>query len=620
MLQDFVRGRVVYPVSFEDPSVDLEAYYHDRKGGKLLIISSGGDNALAALSAPDTFTAVVAVDSNPAQIYLLELKAAIVKCLSHAEALGIFSSRRTLLEHWPELQRELSPPAVQWWRDRLNRKGPRHNLLTSDTMGWFARLSAFLARVLGLSLALTLLEKLWSLLACYSKTFLWACGVPTSQYELTPIPPHWGFRCFRRYLADHEYLKNTYILGPCLSTDFEWTSECSPPWLENDDNFQRAKGAICAGALTCRVASILDAEVYTPDITHINVLDAMDWMRPEDISTLLLRVRESSPSARVCWRSVAAPRELTCHVEHLLEYDLAQWDGGFACYLPWRPSPSLIDRVNVWGSVPVNRVGSYTSVHRARLARLKDGGVLGRSAMPPTRPAITTFVNMCLHALFGATRCSLQDFYADQAADYDDYRSNMLWGNLKLLEKLPLTTADLSVYMPGGGTAWLLEALGYRVSRVLVRDVASPMLAQAVARGVRLGWPLAAEQASAEDEVGGETFDLVMINYALSMMRDPHRCIKAAWLATAPGGILAVSDFTEEWTTNRSITSALCMMALKRCHVQPDARHLDWILELTGAEVLMDHRGYGAFPFVPFIRMPWYAVILRKLRKTHDSR
>ena len=64
-------GRLMFAQSWEDPDCDLAAL-QPQSGDTILAITSGGDNVLGfLLTNPQQ---VIAVDLNPAQTYLLELK------------------------------------------------------------------------------------------------------------------------------------------------------------------------------------------------------------------------------------------------------------------------------------------------------------------------------------------------------------------------------------------------------------------------------------------------------------------------------------------------------------------------------------------------------------------
>ncbi len=137
-------SRIHYSQCWEDPDVLVKAL-GVTPGDEVLSISSGGDNTLAlALESPRRITAI---DINPAQNYLLELKSAAIRVLSYRsflEFLGIHPSAergRVFLT----LKPHLSGAARVWWEKRgsLISKGIIH-------AGKFERYLALFRRVLPL--------------------------------------------------------------------------------------------------------------------------------------------------------------------------------------------------------------------------------------------------------------------------------------------------------------------------------------------------------------------------------------------------------------------------------------------------------------------------------------
>src|SRR5690606_9807357 len=79
-------GRLMFTQSWEDPACDLRALC-PKSGDVLFAITSGADNVLEFLLSDPAF--VLAVDLNPTQNYLFELKAAGFATLRHAELLQL---------------------------------------------------------------------------------------------------------------------------------------------------------------------------------------------------------------------------------------------------------------------------------------------------------------------------------------------------------------------------------------------------------------------------------------------------------------------------------------------------------------------------------------------------
>lgn len=84
-----IYPRIRYAQCWEDADILLEALAV-QPGDVCLSIASGGENSLSLLS--QSPAKVIAVDCNPSQLAILELKAAAFRNLSHAELLRFLGS------------------------------------------------------------------------------------------------------------------------------------------------------------------------------------------------------------------------------------------------------------------------------------------------------------------------------------------------------------------------------------------------------------------------------------------------------------------------------------------------------------------------------------------------
>lgn len=110
-----VLERLLFSTSWEDPLPDLEVFRIERDRDVVLSITSGGDKVLSLLTASPR--RIVAVDMNPTQNHLLELKVAGIRGLDHGsflELLGVRPSRR-ILQHYRCIRAHLSPAAAEYW-------------------------------------------------------------------------------------------------------------------------------------------------------------------------------------------------------------------------------------------------------------------------------------------------------------------------------------------------------------------------------------------------------------------------------------------------------------------------------------------------------------------------
>ena len=138
-------GRLMFAQSWEDPECDRAAL-SIQPGDSLLAITSGGDNVLDLLR--DDPARIVAIDINPAQAFLFELKRAAFRQLDHAGLLGLLGVAETkdAAELYRSIRPELSSAAAaffdarkQWFDDGLL------------TQGGFERYFAVLRRIIRLA-------------------------------------------------------------------------------------------------------------------------------------------------------------------------------------------------------------------------------------------------------------------------------------------------------------------------------------------------------------------------------------------------------------------------------------------------------------------------------------
>lgn len=116
-IQDRARfDRVRYANGWEDPEL-LVAGLEPRPGRRVLSIAAAGDNSFVLLAAG---AEVVAVDLSPAQLALVELKAAAVRSLAHGETLAFLGVRGEVdrRQVYRGLRADLSPAARAFWDAR----------------------------------------------------------------------------------------------------------------------------------------------------------------------------------------------------------------------------------------------------------------------------------------------------------------------------------------------------------------------------------------------------------------------------------------------------------------------------------------------------------------------
>jgi S-adenosylmethionine-diacylglycerol 3-amino-3-carboxypropyl transferase len=324
---------IVYTTCWEDPAVDRLALEFS-PGDRALVITSAGCNALDYLLAGAG--QVHAVDINPCQNALLELKVAALLTLDHEagfELFGLGRSTRAREMYRDALRPSLSCEAQRYW-DR--------NLSLFDGGGWrsslFYRGTAGLAHRLLISYAtstLGLRPTFDALLAAASAEeqreiferhrvrarldtplFRWLVSRPQSL-AMMGIP--WTQRA---QIVQHKGGVPGYALDmiesalatTSLRTNYFWravlqgsySAECCPEYLTPGGWARLREGLL--DRLTIHTASVTQfLKTATHGISKFVLLDHMDWMSSAEPDALAEEwsaiLAAATPGARIIFRS-----------------------------------------------------------------------------------------------------------------------------------------------------------------------------------------------------------------------------------------------------------------------------------------------------------------------------
>lgn len=372
---DAVYSRaLVYNTCWEDPAVDRRALAL-RADDTVLVITSAGCNALDyALCGPRR---IHAVDANPRQTALLELKIAGIRRLDHADFFAVFGSGqhpRFYELYRDSLRAELSPFAQTYWDGRADWFSGRHGGF------YFHGLSGLVARGFRAYLRVrprlaSLVENLfdersldrqrtiyedqvapllwgfwmnWTLSRQFTLSLL---GVPHPQRREVAAQHRGGVAGFVResidYLARNVRFSDNYFYAVYVRG--RYSPECCPEYLK-PAGFAALKAGLvdCLEPHTCTVTEFLHAG-DTP-ITRFVLLDHMDWMSSyapaalhEEWEAIL---RRAAPRARILLRSAHARPAYLDHVavgaKRRSLRDVLTFDDALAAEL------SLADRVHTY--------------------------------------------------------------------------------------------------------------------------------------------------------------------------------------------------------------------------------------------------------------------------------
>lgn len=325
---------LVYNTCWEDPAIDREALALGADD-TVLVITSAGCNALDyAIAAPKR---IHAVDANPRQTALLELKVAGIRALAFDDFFAIFGDgyhARFDALYRRDLRPHLSPFAQAWW-DRHTRwfTSPRGSFYFHGLSGIVARaVRAYFASRPRLSEAMADLfdardiaeqqtiydERVAPLL--WNKAVYWMIsrqltmsllGVPYPQRKLVEAQHAGGVSgfiqscvqyVFRQLPLGDNYFWRVYITG-------RYRRDCCPEYLKRE-NFEKLKGGLVdrIEAHTMTVTDFLRSN--DEPISRFVLLDHMDWMSSYHPAALIEEweaIRErAAPRARILLRSAHA--------------------------------------------------------------------------------------------------------------------------------------------------------------------------------------------------------------------------------------------------------------------------------------------------------------------------
>ena len=326
------RNNLVYNTCWEDPRLDRVALQLGPQDN-VLVITSAGCNALDyALCAPNH---VYAVDMNPRQNALLELKIAGIKHLEYDDFFSLFGEGR--LRHarkiyQDKLRDDLSEWSQLYWDKWIKRffDNKRRPFYFRGTAGTFARfIKIYFDKVVRVRphvdaiLNAKSLEEQQEIYAKYLRPKVWTrtlrfamgrdttlsmLGVPKAQRKQIDTQYPGGVvqfvhdsleAVFSKLPLQDNYFWRVYMTGSYIRT-------CCPEYLR-EENFQKLKGGVVdkVSAHTDSVQGFLDKNEVR--ISRYVLLDHMDWLSDKFFPLLesewAATIRRAAPNTRILWRS-----------------------------------------------------------------------------------------------------------------------------------------------------------------------------------------------------------------------------------------------------------------------------------------------------------------------------
>ena len=323
--------RLVYPQIWEDPVVDLKALKL-QPTDHLITIASGGCNALSYLTASPK--KITAVDLNHAHVALVNLKMEGIRRLEYKEFYKFFGEAKSINN--PRLYREvlaqhLNPATRDYWeggmkgfeRIRMFEKGFYKYGLLGKLIG-FIHISAKLYRVkldellkqptveaqaqwfdenVAKIFDSRLVKKIMG-----SPLALYNLGIPPSQHaSLCEDRPETMAQVLKeraRKLATIDNINNNYFAWQAYGRSYDHHNPTNKPLYLQEQHFELVRNNI--DRLSIEQNNVLDALKRMPanSVDAVVLLDAQDWMTPEEICTLWTEfTRTANPGARIIFRT-----------------------------------------------------------------------------------------------------------------------------------------------------------------------------------------------------------------------------------------------------------------------------------------------------------------------------
>ena len=324
-------NNLVYNTCWEDPRLDRVAL-DLTPDDDVLVITSAGCNALDyTLVGPNH---VYAVDMNPRQNALLELKKAAIRELEFDDFFrmfgeGFYAGVREVYQ--PKLRPHLSERSRIFWDKRIRWfDNPRRSFYFRGTSGSFARmLNVYIDKVIKVRPHIErmlnaqtmeeqhavyydeLYDKFWTGLVKFTMnrdTTMSMLGVPKAQRR--QIEDHYPGGLVK-YIQD--CVEGVFVKLPIKDNYFwrvymngSYTRECCPEYLK-EENFNRLKQGQL-DRLTTHTDSVQGfLEKHDGTISRFILLDHMDWLSDHFFPYLEAEwqaiIDKARPDARILWRS-----------------------------------------------------------------------------------------------------------------------------------------------------------------------------------------------------------------------------------------------------------------------------------------------------------------------------
>jgi S-adenosylmethionine-diacylglycerol 3-amino-3-carboxypropyl transferase len=321
-----VFGRLLFAQCWEDPVLNVAAL-RPQPGQTLLSVTSGGCNSLSLAVAG--YRRVIAVDLNPAQSALLELKIAGARTLAHREYLELLGVRpspgRAAL--YRRTRAALPAPARDYW-DRQGGAIDRGLLTAGRYERYLGAFRALLGGLVGRDRVARLFRlrsldeqrrfydeewdtRRWRLFfrLFFSRAILGLGGLDRAFFTYVEDIPDFGahFLGRARHVLTEVPIRDNYFLAQiCLGRYLD--ERALPPYLLPENFAALRAAAERVEVVTGELGSVLSG---LPDesVDAFNFSNCFEWVAPATFEGMLRQThRAARPGARLCYWNLLVRR------------------------------------------------------------------------------------------------------------------------------------------------------------------------------------------------------------------------------------------------------------------------------------------------------------------------
>ena len=589
------RKKIIYNISWEDPAID-HTVMHMKDDDVVLTISSAGCNVLDYLC--EGPKKIIAVDMNWAQLHVLELKLAGIRCLTWDEFFAIWGRsdyKVFTAVYKSKLRPLLAKETAEFWD--ANTHLFRDNFMYAGTSGLMAKLLCIPLWMAGihhkvrkqepitgkggiffqLTLKLCSITSLWSVFAPLG-------GVPLEQLNLLSRNPEVFVERLVEVLTTRiwkpdNYFYYGYIVG-------EFSPEVCPRYLEKK-NFAVMKQRVDRVKVYHGTWAEAAVEEGPGSVTIASLLDSMDWMPPGMIAENIGKVvaNMDKKKGRIFWRSFA-DRVHSPVLAHLKGELVPTYD----------------------------RVGWYLTQFIAPVPDPYDPAMLECQGTD-SRPA-NSFLDdvMVMAAMAKQGLSSTKDvraFYKSQGTRYDGFREALLPGrDLLMQHAVPWVKRPKTWISVGCGTARDIEFVTGHVkaagTKVYLVDLSDALLDMARARVLELG--LQTQVVLVEGDINSAAVrkklpkqaDLVTCSYCLTMIPPWKEALATMLDLVAPGGNLAIIDFVTREGQDKRWDQRLYKWWFAMDGVYFNRGHVDWLRAQKSLSTVWYSEEESRVPYTPY--------------------